>query len=287
MEGSKLVYGAAKISSIDKSSAYKILDKLYENNVREIDTAPTYEASEKHLGDLIHDFSRFKINSKVGADSKGNFDSTTIKESVYKSLENLKVNSLNVLFIHSVPYSLLNDSAFEALNNLKDEGLYKKLGYSGDGTNLHSLLARNTAEIQSLMFSYNFLDQSNLEIINEGTVGTSHYVKRVLANGVWKKRNPRDITKDLLGLTRGHDEYRNRFKILYPHGLKNAYSLSIDFVQRNIPEAKYLIGITSLKQCNNLLAYLTKPEFMDLKKLEEMSETYKAISSNYNFNSVT
>lgn len=287
MDANKVVYGAAKISTLVNSNVYKILTKLYENDITEIDTAPSYDDSEKRLGELINDFSRFKINSKVGLNLEGKFDCTTIRESVYNSIDNLNIDSLNVLFIHSVPYELLTAPAFEALKQLKAEGLFRELGYSGDGSDLSAVIANNSEDLQSLMFSYNFLDQSNLDTLNNKKIGQNLYVKRVLANGVWRKRTSRDVMKDLLGLTRGHDEYRRRLRHLYPHGIKNGYSLSIDFVQKNIPEAKYLIGITSIEQCDELLSYLAEPELVESTINGEMSKRYREHALNSTFNPVT
>lgn len=134
------------------------------------------------------------------------------------------------------------------------------------------------------MFKFNFLDQSNREIIEGEDIPENVYIKRVLANGVWRKRTPKDCVKDLIGKTRGHEEYRRRMKRMYPYGINQGYCSSINFVRDAFPSANYLIGISNLSQCKELIDFMGKEEEPDkvankkYKKIffEQTQDTYLA-----------
>jgi aryl-alcohol dehydrogenase-like predicted oxidoreductase len=252
----QFVYGAAKASDLSKNVAKEVMSKLYEHGLREIDTAPSYGNSEILIGAMQQDFPNLRINTKVGLDSNGAFTPDHIKQSAYRSLENLRIDSINTLFIHSVPYKGISSAALNAVQELKQEGICKEIGYSGDGEDLLWSLKKVEKDFDAIMFTYNFLDQVNLRNLITDNNEPKIYVKRVLANGVWQRRTSKDYIKDLLGRSRGHDEYRDRMKKLYPRGVTDGYVASIDFVRESLPDAKYLIGISKPEQCNRLIDYL-------------------------------
>ncbi len=256
MLADQFVYGAAKAFDLNVNIPYEVMSRLYEHGLREVDTAPSYENSKVLIGSMQSDFPHLRINTKVGVDSKGAFTVNHIKESTYRSLEKLKIDCINILFIHSVPAKLISISALNALKELKQEGLCKEIAYSGDAEDLFWSLDNEEIDFDAIMFTYNFLDQANLSHITTERNTPQIYIKRVLANGVWRKRTPKDSIKDLIGRSRGHDEYRDRMKILFPRGVADGYVSSIDFVRESFPGAKYLIGISKSEQCNDLINYL-------------------------------
>lgn len=260
MSKNSFVFGAAKIANLSESIGYEIVSMLYENNVTEIDTAPSYGGSETLIGKIHRDFPNLEINSKVGLDSSNAFTSTQIKRSVYQSLERLQISSLNTLFIHSVPSDYVNSSVVEALVELKKEKVCRKIGYSGDGDNLLRIVQNQTVMLDAIMFTYNFLDQYNRELVGGRDIPEDVYIKRVLANGVWRSRTLKDCAKDLTGKTRGHEEYRRRMKRMYPYGIERGYISSINFVREAFPSAKYLVGISNFDQCKQLIDFIGKAE---------------------------
>ena len=273
MSKNSFVFGSAKIANLPESIGYQIVSMLYENNVTEIDTAPSYGGSEALIGKIHRDFPNLKINSKVGLDSSNAFTSTQIKRSVYQSLERLQISSINTLFIHSVPSEYVNSSAFEALADLKKERVCNKIGYSGDGDDLLKIVQNQTIKLDAIMFTFNFLDQCNRALVGGEDIPGDVYIKRVLANGVWRRRTPKDCTKDLMGRTRGHEEYRRRMKKMYPYGIERGYQSSINFVRGAFPGAKYIVGVSNLKQCKELIDFMGKAEEPDnvaSKKHEEI-----------------
>lgn len=275
MNGNQIVYGAARIDRLERKDFHDILNRLYECGVREADTAPSYGDSEKIIKEIIKDFPALRVNSKVGLDPSGNFSPSSIKESIYQSLHNLGLSSINVLFIHSVPYKYVSQNVIEALQDLKREGICDSLGYSGDGHDLKESISRNAQDFDAFMFTYNFLDQSNLPISKEVHAQKTIYIKRVLANGVWRKKSPRERVKELAKISIGHDEYRKRMKVLFPHGLINGHSTSLDFVSSDFPSAKYLVGLSSIEQCKQLTSYLSENLDPDAGHLIGLKNNYK------------
>jgi aryl-alcohol dehydrogenase-like predicted oxidoreductase len=274
----RFVYGAAKASDLNENLAYGVMSQLYEHGLREVDTAPSYKNSEILIGSMQQDFPNLRINTKVGLDSEGAFTSDHIKESLHRSLENLRVGSINTLFIHSVPTREIQSSALKALKEIKEQGLCKGIGYSGDGEDLIWALKNTEIDFDAIMFTYNFLDQLNLTNLTLGSSTRNIYIKRVLANGVWRKRTSKDYIKDLIGRSRGHDEYRFRLKELFPHGVTNGFSASIDFVRESLPDAKYLIGISTPEQCNHLIDYVKQSKEFTLGNQDEFKRVFKDYS---------
>jgi len=287
MNENQVVYGAAKISNLGKKESYSILSTLYLNGIREIDTAPSYNTSEFCIGEFINDFSGFQVNTKIGANAAGEFNSNDIRKSVYRSLERLQITKINKLFIHSVPHQKISFESLQTLRDLKREGVFDYLGYSGDGVDLDFFTTSKLVDFDAFMFTYNFLDQSNQTIIKKNDVQQKLYVKRVLANAVWREQSLRDYCKILLGRSIGHDEYRTRMKMIYPQGIDNGYMRSIDLVRYQFPKAKYLFGITSSKQCKQIISYLEAAKEVRFLEIEDLIKLFEEASQRIDLRSVT
>lgn len=152
---------------------------------------------------------------------------------------------------------------------------------------LNFLVSTEVSDLDAFMFTYNFLDQSNQKIIQDNDVTKELYIKRVLANAVWRDKSFREMCKILLGRPRGHDEYRSRLRLLYPHGIKNGYTLCIDLVQKSFPDAKYLFGITSLNQCKQLINQMNRVNDIRFLEVEDLINTYAEVSQRIDFDPVT
>lgn len=287
MDRKNIVFGAAKLDNLNLNTANELLSRIYDLGIREIDTAPSYSDSELFLGRNIHQFPDIKINTKVGLNGESKITPTSIRKSVNKSLERLQIPKINTLFVHSVPSHLLNEEVFTTLEDLKRDNLCDAIAYSGDGQNLQNLINNRSLKFDTFMFSYNFLDQSNKKIMSRYESNSRLYLKRVLGNSVWRKRTTKDVVKDLLGRSRGHDEYRERMSQLYPRGIKNGYAASLDFVRYEFPLAKYVLGISNLKQCKDLNRYLGNLSVPDRTLMELRKQVYQDRASEVEFPPIT
>jgi aryl-alcohol dehydrogenase-like predicted oxidoreductase len=118
-----------------------LVHKALDLGVNYFDTAPNYGygTSEDRLGLALNDVDRSKIviNTKFGHDETGktNFEANNIRRSLEGSLKRLKTDYVDSLIIHNPPFSYLdgnNNSHYEILDRLKEEGKIKAYGASLD-----------------------------------------------------------------------------------------------------------------------------------------------------------
>ena len=119
-------YGITNKSIVDKQIVKRIF-KVAKNKIKTIDTAINYKDANKILNKL--NIQSFKINSKIFIKE----DIIINKNNILNHLKFLKINSLNVLFIHNVSDLLKMKKKKKILNELillKKKNFFKKLGLS-------------------------------------------------------------------------------------------------------------------------------------------------------------
>lgn len=125
-------YGIANTTGqVNFDEGRKILDTARQNGIHTVDTAIGYGDSEEQLGRM--GLEGWDVITKVLPLPEDQMDADKwIRESVYGSLEKLKIDSLYGVLFHT-PEQLLNDKGialYNALHKLKSEGLVKKIGIS-------------------------------------------------------------------------------------------------------------------------------------------------------------
>jgi len=112
----KIVLGTWSISGDfkkpNKKNAKKLIKYCYQKGINEFDVAPNYGCgfSEKILGQVFSLYKKKpKFNTKIGNNHKKlkSFDINILKETFHKSLKNLKVKKINILFLHN-PVNIRN-----------------------------------------------------------------------------------------------------------------------------------------------------------------------------------
>jgi aryl-alcohol dehydrogenase-like predicted oxidoreductase len=123
-----LDYGVSNLSGqVAIDEVRKILDCSKKNNIETLDTAPGYGNSEQVLGEVsINDYQIITKTTPLKNDVN------EVVNNFYKSLKNLSKGQVEGLLIHDI-----NDienkqfnALFNKLNELKKEGLVKKIGFS-------------------------------------------------------------------------------------------------------------------------------------------------------------
>ena len=155
-----LNYGIANnFKKVDANKVKNILNLAYLNKINTIDTATAYGSSEKILGKFIK--SNFIINSKLPfLYDVAKYSSQLLKSSIDESLNKLQIKSLNCLFIHSSKdvLSLKETNFLKDLNDLRNKGLFKKVGLSIYSPNeLEKIWSFFKPDI--VQVPYNILDQ--------------------------------------------------------------------------------------------------------------------------------
>jgi len=144
-----LNYGVSNIQGqTDISEVGKILSTAYQNEVNLIDTASAYGNAESILGQF--NLKKFKVVSKF-MPTQGLKLKTLFKQ----SLDKLNIDTLYAYLAHR-PLSLLDGNGWEELNELKEKGFVKKIGFSlNEPSELEILLKRGFfPDIIQVPFNY-------------------------------------------------------------------------------------------------------------------------------------
>ena len=117
------------------SSELEQLNFIFSKGVLNIDTAPSYGNAEKLIGQFLRLNElekKIKISTKLSGipDSGLNADKV-VRISVTKSLQNLGVDSIELLYLHqNNPSIFCNKDVTDSLQRLKKNGFAKKIGVS-------------------------------------------------------------------------------------------------------------------------------------------------------------
>ena len=139
-----------------------------------LDTAPAYGESEARIGKLLAgEINDWTISTKVGEEfdgsqSKFDFSPEAIEASVYRSIERLGKECLDLVFIHSNGRDeeiLLQFGALETLKGLKKRGIIRAVGISYKTHAGAQIAISQRADV--LMATLNSLDTSQENIIKE------------------------------------------------------------------------------------------------------------------------
>ena len=233
------------------SEVSRILDLARKNKINMIDTAASYGDSEIILGKL--NISDFNVGTKLPSlkNSINNLFSQ-IKHTISRSLDRLKISKLEYVLIHDENdlIRMKNERLIDALLNIKDLGLTKKIGISIytpsilDNTN-------RLSDIDIFQSSLNIFDQRMLDnhwvkIFKKNDIefnARSIFLQGLLLNN-WKKI-PKYFEPWKVNFNMWHD-YANesgRSKLSSILGWING----IDSVNR------FVIGVETYNQLNDIL----------------------------------
>lgn len=187
----KTKYGTHYDLPSDEAAAH-LLGEVLDLGINVIDTAPAYGLSEERIGAAIgHRRSEFVLSTKVGetfdvasSASIYDFSRPAIEASVRRSLQRLRTDVLDVLFLHSPGNDLEILTATDAvptLLGLRERGLVRAVGLSSK-TPEGSLAAIPWADV--LMVEYHLADRSQEAALESAAAaGLGIVVKKGLSAG--------------------------------------------------------------------------------------------------------
>lgn len=116
----------------------ELLDLAWELGINFIDTAPAYGTSEQRLGQLLPRDADWVIMTKVGeifehGRSRFDFSAEYTRKSVENSLRALKLDTIDIVLVHSDGNDMdiiNNTDALDTLDRMKREGLLRAYGMS-------------------------------------------------------------------------------------------------------------------------------------------------------------
>jgi len=174
----------------DDQTAERLLNGILDLGITHIDTAPAYGLSEERIGrSLAHRRREFTLSTKVGEIfeqglSRYDFSAQAVRASVEHSLQRLRTDVLDIVFIHSHGADMeiqQSSDVVPTLCELKKQGIVRAIGLSGK-TPAGADLALDWADV--LMVEYHLHDQSHAEVIAAAAGrGLGVIVKKGLASG--------------------------------------------------------------------------------------------------------
>ncbi len=157
----RVVFGAAALSSVTQKVADETLDVLLRYGVNHIDTAAAYGDSELRIASwLKREPGQFFLATKGGKrDEKG------AREEIHRSLDRLGVDHVDLWQIHSLAdpiewdQALSSGGALDAALVAREEGLIKWIGVTGHGAQIAATHRRSLDrfDFDSVLLPYNYI----------------------------------------------------------------------------------------------------------------------------------
>ena len=245
-----------------RKQSFSVLENAYNSGIRYFDTAPGYGLAEELVLDWLKtkNDSSIEIGTKWGYTYTANFDANAnvheVKEhSLSKLNEQWKFSKqllpyLKVYQIHSATLEtgvLENKEVLEQLTFLKKEHNLK-IGLTTTGTNQVEVIKKaldvvvDGAQVFDLFqVTYNFLDQSLIEIIEElNRQNKSIVIKEALANGrVFRNENYPHYTK----------MYATLESLSEKHNV-GVDAISLKYCEQTVSNSIVLSGASNTEQLN-------------------------------------
>ena len=159
------LFGAAALARASQDEADRALEVLLRHGVNHIDTAARYGDSELRIGPWMARHRKdFFLATKTG--SRG---AREAREDLHRSLERLRVDSVDLIQMHSLGHpddwdrAMGPNGALEALVEAKAQGLVRAIGVTGHGWTIAAMHRRSLArfEFDSILLPYNFFMMQN------------------------------------------------------------------------------------------------------------------------------
>lgn len=157
----RTLFGGAAFWEVTQYQADKILELLLKYGINHIDTAASYGDSELRIGPWMREYRNvFFLATKTGMRTY-----QEAKEEFYKSLDRLRVDSVDLLQMHVLineqewQTTFGNGGALEFFIEAKEQGLTKYLGVTGHGLaapRMH-LRSLDQYEFDSVLLPYNYI----------------------------------------------------------------------------------------------------------------------------------
>ena len=194
---SAVIFGAAALGQVDQYTADKTLELLMEYDVNHLDTAPAYGDAEIRMGPWMDQYR----DSFFLATKTRDRDYKAAKDSIQRSLERLRVDTIDLLQLHALIHpdewdlAMSDDGALRALVEARERGQVKFIGVTGHGWNVAAMHRRSLTyfDFDSVLMPYNWVTshhvtyakdfEKTLKLCNER--GVAVQTIKSLARGPW------------------------------------------------------------------------------------------------------
>jgi aryl-alcohol dehydrogenase-like predicted oxidoreductase len=157
---SAVIFGAAALWDTNQKTADQTLELLLEFGINHIDVAPRYGSAEQRIGPWMREFRKnFFLATKTAERTY-----KKAKEELYRSLEYLQTDHLDLIQLHSLTHPDEWDTVFtpngalEALIEAQEAGLVRCLGVTGHGWTAAAMHYRSLQQFQfdSVLLPWNW-----------------------------------------------------------------------------------------------------------------------------------
>jgi aryl-alcohol dehydrogenase-like predicted oxidoreductase len=204
MDVSVLGFGGSEIGyqRVSRRTVTRLLGTALDAGLNVIDTAECYEDSEKLIGRAIGDRrADYYLFTKCGHGNswgRGDWRPAALLKSIERSLKRLATDHVDLVQLHSCSLAeLQKGDVIEALEQARERGWTRYIGYSGDGE--AARYAVECGRFDTLQTSVSIADQEAIEL----TLPLAHrrrmgvIAKRPLANVAWRyTRKPDSYYED-------------------------------------------------------------------------------------------
>ena len=196
MRISRLGVGTAEIgfqlSAGDVETARAVLGRALDAGINVVDTAGCYGVGEELIGKAIIDRrNEFVLASKTGHLSDGcdgdSWSYACVTAGIDRSLSRMNTDVIDLMQLHTCDVATLErGEAIRALQDARDAGKIRFLGYSGDNDAV--LWAARSGHFDVIQTSFNLVDQRpRYKLLAEiRTRGLGLIAKRPILNGMWR-----------------------------------------------------------------------------------------------------
>jgi len=155
------IFGAAALSRATQEEADRTLELLLEYGVNHIDTAASYGDSELRIGPWMEKHrKKFFLATKTGERTYGG-----AKEEIQRSLERLRVESVDMIQLHNLVHpddwdtAMGKSGALQAAIEAKEQGLTRFIGVTGHGLLVAAMHKRSLERypFDSVLLPWNYI----------------------------------------------------------------------------------------------------------------------------------
>ncbi|MBI4559700.1 MAG: aldo/keto reductase [Candidatus Hydrogenedentes bacterium] len=193
MEVGVLGFGGAEIGfeGAGEETVRTLLNEALDSGLNVIDTGECYVNSEELIGKSVASRRKeYYLFTKCGhPEGLGSEDWTpsSLTKSIERSLVRLRTDYLDLVFLHSCSEAVLREgAAIAALQHVRERGLVRYIGYSGDSN--AALYAIQCGALDVLETSLSIADQEAIDLTlppaREQNMGV--VIKRPIANAAWR-----------------------------------------------------------------------------------------------------
>jgi aryl-alcohol dehydrogenase-like predicted oxidoreductase len=164
-DSSRVIFGAAALSSVSKGDADRALDVLLEHGVNHIDVAADYGDAELRIATWLQRFpGTFFVATKTAERTYRG-----AREEIRRSLDRLGVDRIDSIQLHNLvdviewDTALSADGALEAAIEAREEGLVRFIGVTGHGLSVPEMHRRSLERFafDSVLAPYNFVQMQD------------------------------------------------------------------------------------------------------------------------------